>query len=295
VVDVLFYSGLSFILTEEGVARTRGRKRVHMAWRDITDITRYAGDGDQGIVLHAGNDEMQIPERLTDPLAFYAQAVRKLPEGLHQNEAFLWMESMVSGRGQGSAASRGSHGRRLLGVTVLLLCWTPLLASDLVGMILAMVLMLVLIILGVMLLAKVEGEKFRFQRTFDGLDQGQAARAATAWLQGQDATDIVADEDGVRAVHGSRRVVSVWKPGALKNVLIRCKASGGGTMVDVELTVGSALYADDVRPFHQEIINGWGGWLEGLWKEMEKVSIGSQAPSAQVGTGMGPLTCPRDR
>jgi hypothetical protein len=295
VVDVLFYSGLSFILTEEGVSRTRGRKQAHMAWTDITDITRYAGDGDQGIVLHAGKDEMQIPERLTEPLAFYAQAVRKLPEGLHQNEAFLWMESMVSGRGQGSAASRRSNGKRLLGATALLLCWTPLLASDLVGMILAIVLMLVLIILGVMLLAKVEGEKFRFQRTFDGLDQRQAVRAATAWLQGQAATDIVADENGVRAVHGSRKVISVWKPGAFKSVLVRCKANGGRTVVDAELTVGSALYADDVRSFHQEIVNGWGGWLEGLWKEMEKVSTGPQAPSAQASTGIGPLTCPREK
>jgi hypothetical protein len=155
--------------------------------------------------------------------------------------------------------------------------------------------MLVLIILGVMLLAKVEGEKFRFQRTFDGLDQRQAVRAATAWLQGQEATDIVADENGVQAVHGSRRVISVWKPEAFKSVLIRCKGSEGRTVIEVELKVGSALYADDVRSFHQEIVDGWGGWLESLWKEMEKVSIGPQAPSAQISTGIGPLTCPRDK
>jgi nitrate reductase NapE component len=294
---VPFFAGEIFILTDDNMIHARWGKRKELAWKDVTDVQRLEGESGRGILLKAGKLSMYLPDGLNDPFAFYSKALQRLPADLHDKDGCRWMMAKIERRsGDHEAVSRSGNRKKWLGFVLLMACWTPILAIDVIGSMPSIALMLAIMGIGLWAVGSgnIRSLKHTFRRTFDGMDIDKAKESAAAWLRAQGAVDILVNDGGIRAVHGSRKVISVWKPGAMKNVLISFERAGAETVVKIDLQAASALYGDDVHSFSRETESGWGGWLEGLWKELEDVSASRLAPSAQIGTGTGPSPCPRD-
>ena len=93
----VFYPGDLYVLTREGILHACRKGEEEFRWIEITDIQRYSGEGGSGILLKAGRRTLDMPDRLSDPSAFYAQALKSLPVSLHDTEGYRWMGSRTRG------------------------------------------------------------------------------------------------------------------------------------------------------------------------------------------------------
>lgn len=290
--NTLLSMGEYFTVSIEGISRyqTFGGPRS-IRWDDLKEVSTYKPNGgvfscDSGTIVRDEKIGFMLSRHMNNIELFYREALVRIPKSLMDGEAAQFFERELEGDLEEDRRARSNISRQplvWLGIIMFLMGFgqmgifaalfpgpQPVLGPLAIGLMIFLFIVGVIVSLVGIMRSRIKSGFVNVEHVLPGTTSERAYSSAQSWLEKEGARiEEQVRPSWISALHGTRKKISVWDRDSYKKIVLRFEDVDGGVKVKAALSPASALYADDIGTFGEDIRTKWTQLAEELWTSME--------------------------